>query len=122
MPPVWHAPSHGSGPGLPARPNLGSVTDEDELHAFDTGPGPPRGAFLIAYVAVVVSGLFGGAIGYGLVNVSSGGTDGRQGDRRDRRRGRSPRSASAWWRCWRCGRWPSGAAHPAAGTNDRPLR
>jgi hypothetical protein len=50
------------------------VTDEDELRAFDTGPGPPRGAFLIAYAAVVVSGLFGGAIGYGFVDVSRGST------------------------------------------------
>jgi hypothetical protein len=50
------------------------VTGEEELPAFDTGPGPPRGAFLVAYAAVVLSGLFGAAIGYGLVNASSGGT------------------------------------------------
>lgn len=50
------------------------MTDEEELPAFDTGPGPPRAAFLIAYAAVVLSGLFGAAIGYGLVNVSSGST------------------------------------------------
>ena len=46
------------------------MTEEEELPAFDTGPGPPRGAFLIAYLAVVVAGLFGAAIGYGLVDVS----------------------------------------------------
>jgi ABC-type nitrate/sulfonate/bicarbonate transport system permease component len=46
------------------------VTEEGELPAFDTGPGPLRSAFLIAYLGVVVAGLFGGAIGYGLVNVS----------------------------------------------------
>lgn len=51
------------------------MTEDEELPAFDTGPGPPRGAFLIAYAAVVLSGLFGGAIGYGFVNVSRGGTD-----------------------------------------------
>jgi hypothetical protein len=50
------------------------VTGEEELPAFDTGPGPPRAAFLVAYLAVVVSGLFGAAIGYGLVNASSGTT------------------------------------------------
>jgi hypothetical protein len=50
------------------------VTDEEELPAFDTGPGPPRAAFLIAYAAVVLAGLFGGAIGYGLVNASRGAT------------------------------------------------
>jgi hypothetical protein len=51
------------------------MTEPEELPAFDTGPGPPRGAFLFAYVFVVIGGLFGGAIGYGLVNVSStGGT------------------------------------------------
>ncbi len=49
------------------------MTDEEELPAFDTGPGPPRGAFLLAYLGVVLAGLFGGAIGYGLVNVSSSG-------------------------------------------------
>jgi hypothetical protein len=49
------------------------VTDgEEELPAFDTGPGPPRAAFLVAYLCVVLAGLFGGAIGYGLVNVSRG--------------------------------------------------
>lgn len=30
---------------------------------------PPRRAFVLAYLAVVVSGLLGGAIGAGLVNV-----------------------------------------------------
>jgi hypothetical protein len=45
---------------------------EDELPAFDTGPGPPRAAFLIAYAVVVLSGLFGAAIGYGLVDASRG--------------------------------------------------
>jgi hypothetical protein len=36
-----------------------------------THPGlPPRGAYLLAFAAVVVSGLLGGTIGYGLVDVS----------------------------------------------------
>jgi hypothetical protein len=73
MPPVWHG-------GCTVRfvPPTGRSlrqVDEDEgleqeLPAFDTGPGPPRAAFLIAYAAVVLAGLFGGAIGYGLMNVS----------------------------------------------------
>jgi high-affinity Fe2+/Pb2+ permease len=52
------------------------VTDEEELPAFDTGPGPPRAAFLVAYVGVVLAGLFGAAIGYGLVDASSGSSSG----------------------------------------------
>ena len=68
MPPVLHAPS--SVRFRAPRPrNLGSVTDHEELPAFDTGPGPPRAAFLIAYVCVVLAGLFGGAI-----DVSRGST------------------------------------------------
>jgi hypothetical protein len=36
-----------------------------------THPGlPSRGAYLLAFAAVVVSGLLGGTIGYGLVDVS----------------------------------------------------
>jgi hypothetical protein len=49
------------------------VTDGEQAPAFDTGPGPRRGAFLLAYLAVVVAGLFGAAIGYGLVNVGCDG-------------------------------------------------
>lgn len=45
------------------------MSDPESPQAFDTGPGPPRGAFLLAYAAVVVAGLFGAAIGFGLVNV-----------------------------------------------------
>jgi TRAP-type C4-dicarboxylate transport system permease small subunit len=32
---------------------------------------PSRTAYLLAFIAVVVGGLFGGIIGYGLVDVSS---------------------------------------------------
>jgi hypothetical protein len=32
---------------------------------------PSRGAYLLAFASVVVAGLFGAIIGYGLVNVSS---------------------------------------------------
>lgn len=79
MPPVLHG---GCTVRFEAREgrNLGRVDEdeelEEELPAFDTGPGPPRAAFLIAYAAVVFAGLFGGAIGYGLVNVSRGGGSG----------------------------------------------
>ena len=52
------------------------MTDEEELPAFDTGPGPPRAAFLVAYLGVVVAGLFGAAIGYGLVDASTGSSGG----------------------------------------------
>jgi hypothetical protein len=44
--------------------------EESQESAFDVGPGPSRAAFLIAYLAVVVSGLFGAAIGFGLVDAS----------------------------------------------------
>lgn len=68
MPSVWHAPSAVRLRVQPRR-NLRSVTDPEQAPAFDTGPGPPRGAFLLAYAAVVIAGLFGAAIGYGLVNI-----------------------------------------------------
>jgi hypothetical protein len=41
-----------------------------EEHPFDTGPGPSRAAFLIAYAGVVVAGLLGAAIGYGFVDAA----------------------------------------------------
>ena len=76
MPPVWHGGSTVRF-GASERRSLPRVDEDEaldeELPAFDTGPGPPRAAFLIAYAAVVLAGLFGGAIGYGLVNVSRGG-------------------------------------------------
>jgi hypothetical protein len=50
------------------------MSEDGDPPAFDTGPGPSRAAFLIAYLGVVVAGLFGGAIGYGLVKVSDGST------------------------------------------------
>jgi hypothetical protein len=37
---------------------------------FDTGPGPPRRAFFIAYAGVVLAGLLGALIGYGVVDAS----------------------------------------------------
>jgi hypothetical protein len=37
---------------------------------FDTGPGPPRGAFLLAYAGVVLAGLLGGALGYAFAEAS----------------------------------------------------
>jgi hypothetical protein len=44
-----------------------------EEHPFDTGPGPSRAAFLIAYIGVVVAGLLGAAIGFGFVDAACGG-------------------------------------------------
>jgi uncharacterized protein YqgC (DUF456 family) len=37
--------------------------------AFDTGPGPPRGAFLLAYAGVILGGLLGAAIGSGVSDI-----------------------------------------------------
>ncbi|MEP6623044.1 MAG: hypothetical protein ABJC79_01250 [Acidimicrobiia bacterium] len=36
---------------------------------FDTGPGPSRSAFLLAYAAVVLTGFVGAAIGYGWADI-----------------------------------------------------
>jgi len=41
--------------------------DEQPFPAPDTVP--PRSAFVLAYVGIVLAGLLGGAIGYGLVDV-----------------------------------------------------
>jgi hypothetical protein len=50
-----------------------SGAPERGLDEQDRGPVPatvpPRRAFVVAYLAVVVAGLLGGAIGYGLVDV-----------------------------------------------------
>jgi hypothetical protein len=43
---------------------------------FDTGPGPGKGAFLLAYALTVASGILGAVIGYGLVEVQSHGDRG----------------------------------------------
>jgi len=37
---------------------------------------PSRNAYLLAFLAVVVSGLFGGTIGYGLVDIGCEGSCG----------------------------------------------
>jgi aspartokinase len=78
MPPVLHEGctvrfATREGPSLP-RVDEEEALEDPELPAFDTGPGPPRAAFLIAYAAVVLAGLFGGAIGYGLQHVSRSGS------------------------------------------------
>jgi len=40
-------------------------------------PGvPPRTAYLLAFLAIAVSGLFGATIGYGLVDISCEGSCG----------------------------------------------
>ena len=47
-----------------------------EPPAFDTGPGPGKGAFLLAYALTVASGILGAVIGYGLVEVQTHGDRG----------------------------------------------
>jgi len=47
-----------------------------EPPAFDTGPGPGKGAFILAYALTVASGILGAVIGYGLVEVQSEGDRG----------------------------------------------
>jgi len=37
---------------------------------FDTGPGPGRLAFALAYLGVIVAGLLGAAIGWGYATVT----------------------------------------------------
>lgn len=36
---------------------------------FDTGPGPGKSAFIIAYGLTVLSGILGAVIGYGVAGV-----------------------------------------------------
>ena len=36
---------------------------------FDTGPGPSRTAFFLAYIGVVIAGFVGAAIGYGWADI-----------------------------------------------------
>jgi hypothetical protein len=36
---------------------------------FDTGPGPRRGAFLLAYAGVILGGLLGALLGYGVSDL-----------------------------------------------------
>jgi hypothetical protein len=36
---------------------------------FDTGPGPRRGAFLLAYAGVILGGLLGAVLGYGITDI-----------------------------------------------------
>ena len=43
---------------------------------FDTGPGPSRAAFFLAYAGVVLAGLAGAAIGYGWADIGCHGNCG----------------------------------------------
>jgi hypothetical protein len=62
------------------RPNAAGDTGGD--HEPASGPGsdllpptlPSRSAFLLAFLSVVVAGIFGGIIGYGLVDVGCTGS------------------------------------------------
>jgi uncharacterized protein YqgC (DUF456 family) len=46
-----------------------AVTLTTVTSSFDSGPGPRRGAFLLAYAGVLVGGLLGALIGYGLTDL-----------------------------------------------------
>ena len=116
--PVWHADPEahrrtsrardGLGPGTPAPGRRRSASaapryDPRVPDAFDTGPGPSRAAFLLAYAAVILGGLLGAALGYGVTDIgchgdcgssTAVGADRRRGHRRGRdRRGRRARAA-----------------------------
>lgn len=43
---------------------------------FDTGPGPGRGAFLLAYAGVFLAGIVGALIGYGVTDLGAHGDKG----------------------------------------------
>jgi hypothetical protein len=46
------------------------VDGDDELNAGGLPAGlPSRGAYLLAFLSVVLAGVFGGIIGYGLIDV-----------------------------------------------------
>ncbi|AKL73228.1 hypothetical protein IMCC26256_11936 [Actinobacteria bacterium IMCC26256] len=46
----------------------GEATTSD-TSGFDTGPGPRKAAFFIAYGLTVLSGVLGAVIGYGVAGV-----------------------------------------------------
>jgi hypothetical protein len=49
--------------------------DDDELEPGGVPAGlPSRGAYLLAFGSVVLAGVFGGIIGYGLVDVGCTGS------------------------------------------------
>jgi hypothetical protein len=43
--------------------------------SFETGPGPGRGAFLLAYAGVFLAGILGALIGYGIADIGSHGNE-----------------------------------------------
>ena len=52
-----------------------SVAGDNGARGRDLPAGlPSRTAYLFAFLAVIVAGLFGGIIGYGIVDVGSTGT------------------------------------------------
>jgi hypothetical protein len=57
----------GAGPTLPP---VASRSDETGDQPFDTGPGPSKAAFFVAYLGVVVAGLLGAAIGFGFADAA----------------------------------------------------
>ncbi len=54
-------------------PTIGSMKSPEpttsDRSGFDTGPGPRKAAFIIAYGLTVLSGVLGAVIGYGVAGV-----------------------------------------------------
>lgn len=62
------SPPSASGPRPPARP--------DPRRNLPSGPGsalPPLGARILAFASVLVAGIFGGLIGYAVVDIATEG-------------------------------------------------
>jgi hypothetical protein len=70
--PVLHA--HPEAPGRSGP--VDARYDPRVPDAFDTGPGPRRIAFLLAYGAVILGGLLGAALGYGITDTGCHGNCG----------------------------------------------
>jgi hypothetical protein len=49
------------------------VAPDSDDGTFETGPGPGRGAFLLAYAGVVAAGLLGAVIGAGWADIGCDG-------------------------------------------------
>ena len=56
-------------PESPTAQPASAQTASAQTPTFDTGPGPGKGAFIIAYGLIVLSGVLGAVIGYGVAGV-----------------------------------------------------
>ena len=56
-------------PESPTAQTASAQTAAPQTPTFDTGPGPGKGAFIIAYGLTVLSGVLGAVIGYGIAGV-----------------------------------------------------